>query len=200
MTVETVVKVGGGVLSRASAFELVTGALAAFGRGRRVLVVPGGGPFEQAVRELLRRLKIGVDAAHWMAALGMDQYAHALVERTTGAVLVEQPPEIEAALDAGSIPVLAPYRWLRTVDPLPHTWDASSDNVAAWIAGVVGARRIVLIKAAMGDQPKALDPAYLRALPAGMDSVVLTPNELEKLGDALAQSPIPQQRRTVREG
>ena len=130
----------------------------------------------------------------------MDQYAHALVERTTGAVLVEQPPEIAAALDASGIPVLAPYRWLRSVDPLPHTWDASSDNVAAWIAGVVGARRIVLIKAARRDQPKALDPAYLRALPAGMDSVVLSPNELEKLGDALDQSPIPHQQRTVREG
>jgi len=199
VTVETVVKVGGGVLSRGGALELVTRAVASFGRGRRLLVVPGGGPFEQALRELLRRVKIGVDAAHWMALLGMDQYAHALVERTAGAVLVEQRSEIEAALDAGRIPVLAPYRWLRAADPLPHSAGASSDDIAAWIAGAVGARRIVLIKPARRDGPRAVEPAYLRALPAGVDSVVLTPNELEKLGEALDQSPGPHQRRAARE-
>src|SRR5580765_1089930 len=76
--VDTIVKVGGGLLSRAGAFELVTGALATYGKGRRLLVVPGGGPFAEAVRELVRRIKVGEDAAHWMALLGMDQYAAAL--------------------------------------------------------------------------------------------------------------------------
>src|SRR5256886_3982725 len=53
---------------------------------------------------------IGEDAAHWMAVLGMDQYAHALTARLPGAVLVEQQAEIAAARQAGRLPVLAPYR------------------------------------------------------------------------------------------
>jgi len=198
--VQTIVKVGGGLLSRAGAFELVTGALAAFGKGRRVLVVPGGGPFAEAVRELVRRVKVGEDAAHWMAVLGMDQYAHALAEHTAGAVLVEQLPEIHAALDAGLVPILAPYRWLRAADPLPHSWSATSDSVAAWAAGVLGAKRVVLIKPAKGDVSKMVDGLFLRTLPAGVDCVVLTAHELEKLGDALEPVRKSGQRRAVSEG
>jgi aspartokinase-like uncharacterized kinase len=198
--VQTIVKVGGGLLSRAGAFELVTGALAALGKGRRLLVVPGGGPFAEAVRELVRRIKIGEDAAHWMAVLGMDQYAHALTERTTGAVLVEQLPEIHAALDAGLVPVLAPYRWLRAADPLPHSWSATSDSVAAWVAGAVGAKRIVLIKPVKGEVSKIADPLFLQTLPPGVDCVVLTAHELEKLGEALEPGPKAGPRRAVSEG
>lgn len=183
--VETIVKVGGGLLSRAGAFELVTGALASFGKGRRLLVIPGGGPFAEAVRELVRRVKVGDEAAHWMAVLGMDQYAHALTERTAGSVLVEQLPEVHAALDASLVPVLAPYRWLRAADPLPHSWNATSDSVAAWVAGAVNAKRIVLIKPAKGETSRLVDPLFLKTLPPGVDCVVLTAHEMEKLGEVL---------------
>ena len=185
--VETIIKVGGGLLSRAGAFELVTGALASFGKGRRLLVIPGGGPFAEAVRELVRRVKVGDEAAHWMAVLGMDQYAHALTERTAGSVLVEQLPEIYAALDAGLVPVLAPYRWLRAADPLPHSWNATSDSVAAWVAGAVNAKRIVLIKPAKGETSRLVDPLFLKTLPPGVDCVVLTAHEMEKLGEVLGK-------------
>ena len=197
--VDTIVKVGGGLLSRAGAFELVTGALAAFGKGRRLLVIPGGGPFAQAVRELVRRVKVSDEAAHWMAVLGMDQYAHALTERTPGAVLVEQVPEVDAALAAGLVPVLAPYRWLRAADPLPHSWNATSDSVAAWVASAVGAKRIVLIKPAKGETSKVVDPLFLQTLPPGVDCVVLTAHELEKLGEVLDQGPRAGERRAARE-
>jgi probable H4MPT-linked C1 transfer pathway protein len=198
--VETIVKVGGGLLSRAGAFELVTGALAEFGKGRRLLVVPGGGPFAQAVRELVRRVKVGDEAAHWMAVLGMDQYAHALTERTAGSVLVEQVPEVHAALDAGLIPVLAPYRWLHAADPLPHSWNATSDSVAAWVAGEVGATRIALIKPAKGETSSMVDPLFLQTLPPGVDCVVLTAHEMEKLGEVLDQSSGTRQRRAAGNG
>jgi 5-(aminomethyl)-3-furanmethanol phosphate kinase len=197
--VHTIVKVGGGLLSRSGALELVTGALASFGKGRRVLVVPGGGPFAQAVREFVRRVKMGEEAAHWMAVLGMDQYAHALTELTPGAVLVEQPPEIHAALDAGRVPVLAPYRWLRAADPLPHSWSATSDSVAAWIASALGAQRIVLIKPAKREMPKMVDDLFFQTLPAGLDCVILSAHEMEKLGAALDPAS-PGQRRAASEG
>jgi len=174
-------------LSRAGAFELVTGALATL-QGRRLLVVPGGGPFAQAVRELVRRVNVGEEAAHWMAVLGMDQYAHALTERTPGAVLVEDLSEVEAALAGGGVPVLAPYRWLREADPLPHSWSATSDSVAAWIAGAVGAKRIVLIKPAKGNTSKMVDPLFLQTLPRGVECVVLSAHELEQLDAVLDPS------------
>jgi len=183
--VHTIVKVGGGLLGKAGALELVTEALVAFGRGRRVLVIPGGGPFADAVRTMFRRVKISEDAAHWMSVLGMDQYAHALASRIPGAVLVEQQTEIAAALGAGNLPVLAPYRWLRAADPLPHSWEVTSDSIAAWFAGAVGARRVVLIKPAAGEMKKLVDDYFLRTLPPAVEHLFITPADLGHLDLAL---------------
>jgi len=198
--VHTVVKVGGGLLSKAGALDLVIEALTAFGPRRRLVIVPGGGPFAEAVRTMFRRMKIGEDAAHWMAVLGMDQYAHALTARLPGAVLVEQEPEIAAAREAGRLPVLAPYRWVRTADPLPHSWEVTSDSIAAWLAGVLGARRIVLIKPAGGDPRKLVDPFFLRTLPPGVEHFVITADDLGQLDVALDEGGHSKRGRRARQG
>ena len=187
--VHTVLKIGGGLLSRAGAFELTIEAVTAFRQGRRLVVVPGGGPFAEAVREMFKRAKIGEDAAHWMAVLGMDQYAHALAARIPDTVLVDGAGGVAAALQAGDLPVLAPYRWLRAADPLPHSWDVTSDSIAAWFAGALGARRIVLIKPADGAHKKLVDSHFLRTLPSGVEHLIVTADDLGQLDLALREDP-----------
>jgi 5-(aminomethyl)-3-furanmethanol phosphate kinase len=198
--IHTVVKVGGGLLSRAGALELVTKALVAFSPGRRLLILPGGGPFAGAVRTLFQRVKIGDDAAHWMAVLGMDQYAHALVDRLPGALLVDEEAAIVAAVRAGRLPVLAPYRWLRAADPLAHSWDITSDSIAAWFAGTLHARRVVLVKPAGGDPQQLVDPLFLRTLPPGVEHLIVTPDDLAQLDAALHEGGMRGERRRAREG
>ena len=198
--IHTVVKVGGGLLSTAGAFDLVTEALTAFSPRRRLVIVPGGGPFADAVRTMFRRIKIGDDAAHWMAVLGMDQYAHVLTSRLPGAVLVEQQAEVAAARQAGRLPVLAPYRWVRAADPLPHTWEITSDSIAAWIAGMLGARRIVLIKPAGGDPRKLVDPLFIRTLPPAVEHFIITADDLGQLDVALDERRDRGQGRSARQG
>jgi aspartokinase-like uncharacterized kinase len=185
--VHTVVKIGGGLLGKAGAFDLVIEAVTAFAPGRRLAIVPGGGPFADAVRQMFRRIEIGEDAAHWMAVLGMDQYAHALAARIPNAVLVDAADATTAAVKAGRLPVIAPYRWLRGADPLPHSWDVTSDSIAAWIAGVVRARRIVLIKPADPDRKKLVDAYFVRALPAGVEHLIVTADDLGQLEVALRE-------------
>ena len=187
--VHTVLKIGGGLLGKAGAFELTIEAVTAFRPGRRLVIVPGGGPFAEAVREMFKRTKIGEDAAHWMAVLGMDQYAHALAARIPDAVLVDGAGGIAAALQAARLPVLAPYRWLRAADPLPHSWDVTSDSIAAWCAGAVGARRVVLIKPADGEHKKLVDSHFLRTLPSGVEHLIVTADDLGQLDVALREDP-----------
>ncbi len=185
-TVHTVVKVGGGLLGQAGAFDRAIAALGACTRGRRVVIVPGGGPFADAVRRMFRRANIGDDAAHWMAILGMDQYAHALAARLPAAALVDRRPDIAAALARGRIPVLAPYRWLRAADPLPHSWSVTSDSIAAWLAGALGARRLVLLKPAHARSARRLVDGYFeRALPNGVEHLIVAADELGRLDAAL---------------
>jgi len=189
--VHTVVKVGGGLLGTAGAFQLVIEALTAFRRGRRLVVLPGGGPFAEAVRQMFKRVKIGEDAAHWMAVLGMDQYAHALAARLPDAALVDGDGGIAAALQANRLPVLAPYRWLRDADPLPHSWEVTSDTIAAWLAGQLRARRVVLLKPAHAGPKKLVDGYFLRTLPHGVEHLIVTADDLGQLDVALREDPPP---------
>jgi aspartokinase-like uncharacterized kinase len=144
-SVLTVVKVGGGLSGISGALDAVTAALASASRRHRLVVVPGGGPFADGVRRFAAEAPLSDDAAHWMAMLAMDQYAHVLAERIP-APLVEEPGAITIALSSGGVAVLAPYRWMRAADVLPHSWDATSDSVAAFVAGALDADRLVLIK------------------------------------------------------
>ena len=63
-----------------------------------------------------------------------------------GAVLVSDAGGLSAVFDLAHVPVLAPYAWLRRADSLPHSWQVTSDSIAAWIARALGARRLVLVK------------------------------------------------------
>ncbi|HVH29511.1 MAG TPA: hypothetical protein VM818_22325 [Vicinamibacterales bacterium] len=191
MAIDIVVKVGGGLLAHRGALDTTLAAVAAAAQTRNLLVVPGGGPFADAVRLVDRRLRLTNDAAHWMAILAMEQYAHLIAGRLTGAVLVTQPLEkvVGAAANHGStptgsgarIPVLAPYAWLRDADPLPHSWDVTSDSIAAWVAGQVGAGQLVLVKPPGAPENNSVDAYFCRVLPAHVKSTVLPVERIEAL-------------------
>ena len=167
-----VIKIGGGLLGIPGALEEVCAAVGVVGRREAVVVVPGGGPLADVVRDLDRTLGLSADASHWMAILAMDQYAHLLAERIEGATLVEEPGAISATLSAGRVAVLAPSRWMRAADPLPHSWDATSDSVAAFVAGALDAKRLVLVKPAEVGAD-GVDRCFVTVVPAGLDVSVV---------------------------
>jgi aspartokinase-like uncharacterized kinase len=125
-----------------------------------------------------------------MAVLAMDQYAHVIAGRIADAALVSIPAGIDAALDTRHVPVLAPFRWLREADPLPHTWDVTSDSIAAWVAGEVGARRLVLVKPPGALRTAAadtmlVDAYFSRALPTAVEVVTLGAEQTDAFACAL---------------
>lgn len=131
--IDTVIKLGGSVLGFGSPIPIP--------RYGQPLIVPGGGPFADAVRAVDARYRIGDDAAHWAAILAMDQYAYALAALVRHSRIVTGPDDL-----SGELPILAPYKWIKEADPLPHSWDVTSDSIAAWIAHAVGAKRLLLVK------------------------------------------------------
>jgi aspartokinase-like uncharacterized kinase len=165
--VDIVVKVGGALLRYPQEFASVLTTIADVSRERRVLIVPGGGPFADVVRDLT--LRPSDDAAHWMAILAMDQHAYLIADRLADAAVVETPPTIAVAIEGGRLPVLAPFGWLNRVDPLPHSWDVTSDSIAAWVAGELSAQLLVLVKAPGATGDRLVDGYFQRALPPGAD-------------------------------
>jgi aspartokinase-like uncharacterized kinase len=183
--VETVIKFGGGILDHAGHFDAALAVIAAGAGERQFAIVPGGGPFADAVRAVDRRFQLPDDAAHWMAVLAMDQYAHLLAARLGCGIVVSDAREITIALEAGRVPVLAPSRWLREADPLPHRWDVTSDSIAAWVAGELGARRLIVIKPPNAGGNDLIDPYFARALPAHVMPVIVTADRLDLLRSAV---------------
>ena len=180
----TVIKIGGGLTGVPGALDRVCTAVAAAACDYRILVVPGGGPFADAVRQFDRSCGLSPDAAHWMAILAMDQYAHVLVQRIAGALLIEEPGAVFERLKPGFAAVLAPSRWMRSADVLPHSWEVSSDSIAAFVAGALDAARLILIKPS-SDLPEPVDPYFTRALPAGMPCFMVGCDHLERLAESL---------------
>jgi (4-(4-[2-(gamma-L-glutamylamino)ethyl]phenoxymethyl)furan-2-yl)methanamine synthase len=181
----TVVKIGGGILAIPGAFERVTRAVATASKKARLVVFPGGGPFADIVRDIDGKMGLSPSSAHWMAILAMDQYAHVLAEQIADAEIVDGSAGIAKVHERGGIPVLAPHRWLKSADELPHTWSVTSDSLAAYIAALLGAHRLVVIKPREGGM-ELMDPHFTRALPDGIELRVLGPKQLEQLEENLA--------------
>jgi 5-(aminomethyl)-3-furanmethanol phosphate kinase len=203
MTIDAVVKVGGSLLAGGSLPSLLT-TLGELARTHRLVVVPGGGPFADAVRRACSLHDPGASAGHWMAVLAMDQHAHLLAGLLPTARLTTGPDEIAKVLAEGLLPVLSPFRWLQAVDPLPHGWHVTSDSIAAWVAARLSARRLVLLKSLEGvlgpsgdvvaEAPLRspalagiVDEYFERALGPGPECWVLSGREPQRLSELLRE-------------
>jgi aspartokinase-like uncharacterized kinase len=81
-----------------------------------------------------------------MAIQAMDQYGRLLADLVPDGEMVTELAAARALADAGRVPILQPYRLLRSLDPLPHSWDITSDSIAAWVAVKAKAPLLVLLK------------------------------------------------------
>jgi hypothetical protein len=161
--------------------------------------VPGGGRFADLVRDVHEKQGISGDAAHWMAILAMDQYAYYLADKSG----VELTPLL---VRKKGVRIALPYEILRRQDELPHSWEVTSDTIAAWMANRTGSG---LVKATDvdgimlgGSLRETIDASALegtetcvdRALPGflikhGMDAFVLSGLVPGRLEDALKGKP-----------
>lgn len=114
--------------------------------GGRAVVVPGGGPFADAVRGAQAQMGFGDGPAHRMAMLAMEQYGWALAGLDVRLQPARSLAGIRNRLRCGRVPVWLPARMALADTAIPATWDVTSDSLAAWLAGRIGAARLVLVK------------------------------------------------------
>lgn len=103
-----------------------------------IILIPGGGPFAEAVRNLSESMS--EETAHWMAVLAMHQYGLFLANGEIEIPVVESEDEID---DTGPICLLLPYKILKAEDRLPHTWNVTSDTIAAFVANKMGEKTFI---------------------------------------------------------
>lgn len=140
-----IVKLGGS-LAESPALAAWLAAIAEEDAAR--LVVPGGGPFADAVRDLQPRLGFDDRAAHAMAILAMQQYALFLVGLEPRLVPVEDEAEIAAAAAAGRSAIWLPWAMIGRDPGIEASWRITSDSLSLLLAIRLGVPELVLVKAA----------------------------------------------------
>ena len=145
MNFEAVLKIGGS-LSRGQRLTALCQEIGRMGACHRLLVVPGGGDFADIVRDHYRRYRLNETTAHAMALLAMDQYGWLLGDLIPNGGVVRDILSARKTAASGGVPILLPATLLIQADPLPHSWQVTSDSIAAWIAGLACVSRLVLLK------------------------------------------------------
>ncbi|MBV9809013.1 MAG: hypothetical protein JO286_17645 [Solirubrobacterales bacterium] len=165
-----VVKIGGGLL-RTEGLDGLRRACAEaieLARDRPVLVVPGGGPFADAVRAVDAQVDLADDVAHALALRAMDQLGTLLAP-----LLPSAEPLMRLVVPRSLALVLAAQAFGGRPE-VPQSWAVTSDSLAVLAAGAIGAEEAILLKPVAGVVARSND-APVRALTAG---------ELEALQDA----------------
>lgn len=158
-----VVKLGGSLCAGAGAGEAAAAPLrdwlamlAEAGAGR-VVIVPGGGRFADAVREAQAQWRFNDLAAHNMALLAMAQTAHLLCALHPALQRCDREADIATALRHGCVAVWSPLEAQRDQADADTHWGVTSDSLALGLAQRLGATRLVLVKSC------AIDPALTLA-------------------------------------
>jgi aspartokinase-like uncharacterized kinase len=118
---------------------------------RRALLVPGGGPAADVIRDLDRFHGLGEDKAHWLALRALALNAHFLADLLPAAQVIDHPDPWPAVSRSGRVPVLDAHTFARRDErsgksALPHRWAVTSDAVAARVAVVARAPELILLK------------------------------------------------------
>ena len=175
MTLSSVadVKVGGSLLDW---LELPTRLEAFLGEqrcrveGGNTLLIAGGGPAADLVRQLDRNHRLGDETAHRLAIRAMDLSAVILSALLPGSITVDRLEALPAVWNAGRVPILMAGPILEEIErpgviPLPRCWDTTSDSIAARIAVHLRADSLILLKSA------SLPPGATRQEAADLERV-----------------------------
>lgn len=182
-----VVKLGGSLVADRSRLLAWLRHLAE-GREGPCVIVPGGGPFADAVRQVQGTLGFGNALAHRLALDAMGRMAEVFQSLAPRLTVARDPAAIMAVRDAGGIPVWDPA-FLRGGHPaIPESWAVTSDSLAVWLATQLRAPRCLLVKSVDGPPGATLpDLARLGLVDAAVpDFAAAYPGEIVIRGPGFA--------------
>jgi aspartokinase-like uncharacterized kinase len=111
---------------------------------QKIVIVPGGGPFADQVRDADKQWKLSAAVAHSMAVMGMQQFGLLISSINENIYLLETVNAITNKNPA----VWLPYQDVLNDCNYPKNWQTTSDSLALWLANKLSAHHICFIKSA----------------------------------------------------
>jgi aspartokinase-like uncharacterized kinase len=171
-----VIKVGGSLFDWPELAERLRRWLESLGR-RELLLVPGGGATADVIRDFDRCHDLGEERAHWLALRALTLNAHFLRDLLPNGAGIQSLADAPACWQRGDVPILDAEAFCRADELrpgcLPHAWSVTSDSIAARVARVAGAAKLVLLKSTdlppgtgwrEAGQSRLVDPVFGEAL------------------------------------
>ncbi len=149
-----VIKLGGSLVAANTLLDCLNRIEQQY-QGRAVVIVMGGGVFADQVRGLQQHWQFNDKCAHAMAILAMQQMAWLVKGLKADFVLAHSVNTIQQYSEQKI------FIWSPDINELNHagipaTWDITSDSLAAWLAKMLLADELILIKSAVIDESLSL--------------------------------------------
>jgi aspartokinase-like uncharacterized kinase len=141
---DAVIKIGGSLAEDPADLSALCNKLGKIAKKYRIVVVPGGGKFADVVREFDQRFSLSPDICHRMALLGMDQFGLLLSQIIPNSCATYLLNDAKQLSEIKVVPIFLPSRLIFQDDPLEHSWDVTSDSIAAYVATRLNADKVIL--------------------------------------------------------
>lgn len=137
-------KVGGSLIREPLILDGVVEAVSKLSLKHRVIITPGGGALADDVRKLDFAFKLPAETSHRMALLTLDQNGLVLSSKIKGSNVTSK---LECLKDeSNGVSVFLPSKFILGEESILASWDFTSDSVAAYTAGCLGLKELVLLK------------------------------------------------------
>lgn len=139
-----VIKLGGSLLG-SEELPYWLNLIAKHGNGK-VVIVPGGSVFADAVSEAQKRSGVNDAVAHKLALLAMDQYGYLLEAMNPNLLTASSDLELTECGQQNKGFIWLPSQMVLADAGIPKNWQLTSDSLSAWLAKKLGAEQLVLVK------------------------------------------------------
>ena len=111
--------------------------------GQNCLFVIGGGEFANLIRKYDVEIGFSQDVTHETAIDSMDILAKLLNDKLAFTEISYTIEEANRISDSNKIPIMICSEILKENEPFKHSWDVTSDSIAAYIASLLDAKLLI---------------------------------------------------------